>query len=106
MYHYPFKNNQITVSALQRNTGEQITPKGTLKNTSSINSSFFAGIANYSNNGRTGISIESLTMDYGIPGSPEGHINGVDIEMEKITQKFEHHRDITFFPNFKTFDLD
>ena len=106
VYHYPFKNNQITASALSRNTGEQITPKGALKNTSSINNGFFAGIANYSNNGRTGISIESLTMDYGIPGSPEGHINGVDIEMEKITQKFEHHRDITFFPNFKTFDLE
>jgi len=106
VYHYPFKNNQITVSALLRNTGEQITPKGTLKNTSSINSGFFAGIANYHEDARTSISVESLTMDYGIPGSPEGHINGVDIEMEKITQKFEHHRDIAFLPNFKTFDIE
>ena len=106
VYHYPFKNNQITVSALLRNTGEQITPIGTLKNTSSINNGFYAGIANYHEDVRTAISVESLTMDYGIPGSPEGHINGVDIEMEKITQKFEHHRDIAFLPNFKTFDIE
>ncbi len=106
VYHYPFKNNQVTVSALLRNTKEQMTPKGVLKNTSSFNNGFFAGLANYNSRGRTNISLESLTMDYGIPGSPEGHIDGVDIEMEKITQKFEYHRDIEFFPNLKTFDFE
>ena len=106
IYHHPFSSNQITISGLFRKTGEQLTPKGVLKNTSSLNSGFFAGIANYNENGRISTSLESLAMDYGIPGSPEGHISGVDIEMEKITQKFEYHRDIKFLSDFKTFDLE
>ena len=106
IYHYPFSSNQLTISGLLRKTGEQLTPKGVLKNTSSSNSGFFAGIANYKENRRISTSLESLVMDYGIPGSPEGHISGVDIEMEKITQKFEYHRDIMFLSDFKTFDLE
>ena len=43
-------------------------------------------------------------MDYGIPGSPEGHISGVDIKMNKTTQKFNYHQDIDF-NGFETFDL-
>lgn len=106
LYHYPFSDNQITIAGLVRNTADQLTPKGVLKNTASINNGFFAGIANYNESGRISASLESITMDYGIPGSPEGHISGVDIEMEKITQKLEYHRDIEFLPNIKTFDFE
>lgn len=106
VYYYPFKDNQLRVSGLSRNSGNQITPKGILQNTSSRNSELFAGFSNYQDNGRSSISLELLTMDYGIPGSPEGHIEGVDIEMKKLTQKIQYHRDIKFFPNIKTFDLE
>ena len=34
-------------------------------------------------------------MDYGIPPSTEGHINGVDIELEKIVFQSNYHRDIS-----------
>ena len=44
-------------------------------------------------------------MDYGLPGSPEGHIDGVNLKMDKHSQKINHHRDISFL-NFQTFDLD
>ena len=44
-------------------------------------------------------------MDYGLPGSPEGHIDGVNLKMDKHSQKLNHHRDISFL-NFQTFDLD
>ncbi len=106
VYYYPFKDNQLRISGLSRNSGNQITPKGILKNTTSQNNELFAGFSNYQNKGRTSASLELLTMDYGIPGSPEGHIEGVDIEMKKLTQKIQHHRDIKFFPNIKTFDFE
>ena len=70
LYHYPFSDNQITIAGLVRNTADQLTPKGVLKNTASINNGFFAGIANYNESGRISASLESITMDYGIPGSP------------------------------------
>ena len=31
-------------------------------------------------------------MLYGIPGSPEGHIDGVDIDLNKNTQKFHFQK--------------
>ena len=40
-------------------------------------------------------------MSYGIPGSPEGHISGVDLEMEKYSQKYKYHADI----NLGTFNI-
>ena len=44
-------------------------------------------------------------MQYGIPGSPEGHIAGVDLKMKNQNQKFKYHSDIDF-GLFKTFDLE
>ena len=51
------------------------------------------------------MSYEQLKMDYGLPGSPEGHIDGVNLKMDKHSQKLNHHRDISFL-GFQTFDLD
>ena len=48
---------------------------------------------------------DETKMNYGIPGSPEGHIDGVDIRMSKSSQRYNYHRDISFM-NFETFDLD
>ena len=39
-------------------------------------------------------------MDYGIPGSLEGHIDGVDIKMSKRSFRINFHQDISFL-NFK-----
>ena len=44
-------------------------------------------------------------MIYGIPGSPEGHIDGVDIDLNKNTQKFHFHKEISFL-GFQTLDID
>ena len=83
-----------------------MTPVGVLKNTSVKNNEFFTGISNYGDKGRTSASVEFLSMNYGIPGSPEGHISGVDLEMEKITQKLILHRDIQLFDKYDIFDLE
>ena len=44
-------------------------------------------------------------MDYGIPGSPEGHINGVDLKLSKNTQELNYHQDIDF-RGFETLNID
>ena len=44
-------------------------------------------------------------MDYGIPGSPEGHINGVDLDLKNQTQKLKYHSDIKFM-SFNILDLE
>ena len=106
VYHLPFKNNQLRFSLLKRTAGDQMTPVGVLKNTSVENNEFFTGISNYGDKGRTSASVEILSMNYGIPGSPEGHISGVDLEMKKITQKLILHRDIQLFDKYNIFDLE
>ena len=44
-------------------------------------------------------------MKYGIPGSPEGHIDGVDIDLNKNTQRFNFHKEISLM-GFQTLDID
>ncbi len=106
VYHLPFRNNQLRFSVLNRSAGDQMTPVGVLKNTSVNNNEFFTGISNYGDKGRASASVEFLSMNYGIPGSPEGHISGVDLEMQKITQKLLLHRDIQLFDKYNIFDLE
>ena len=43
-------------------------------------------------------------MDYGIPPSLEGHINGVDIKLIKNTFQANYHYD-TSFKNFDQLDI-
>ena len=59
----------------------------------------------FGNDFYSSFSLERFNTDYGIPGSPEGHINGVDISMYRNTQKFNFHKDISI-AGFQTFDLD
>ena len=101
----PMNKNNIRLSLQNRKTGDQITPLGALKNTSMNNTEGFFGITRFYNRKRGAVSIEHVEMDYGIPGSPEGHIEGVDLKMNKTTQKFNYHQDIDF-RGFETFDLD
>jgi len=98
-------NHQFKMSLLNRKTNDQKTPLGVLENTALTNSEITGSYHNFGQADRSTISFEHMSMDYGIPGSYEGHINGVDIHMEKNTQKFNYHRDFSFF-GFQTFDLD
>ena len=101
----PMNKNDFRFSFQNRKAGNEMTPIGELKNTSLNNTEWFSGLRRH-NDGRTGtVTIESVKMNYGIPGSPEGHISGVDLKMNKTTQKFNYHQDIDF-NNFETFALD
>ena len=104
----PFKNDhQLRFSFLNRDLGNQISPKpyGALKNTQSINQELHGSYMYFGNDFYSSFSLERFNTDYGIPGSPEGHINGVDISMYRNTQKFIFHKDISL-AGFQTFDLD
>ena len=39
-------------------------------------------------------TLDKINMDYGIPGSLEGHIDGVDVKMTKRSQKLNYHKDV------------
>ena len=101
----PMNKNDFRFSFQNRKAGNEMTPIGELKNTSLNNTEWFSGLRRH-NDGRTGtVTIESVKMNYGIPGSPEGHISGVDLKMNKTTQKFNYHQDINF-KDFETLDID
>ena len=104
----PFKrNHQLRFSFLNRDLGNQVSPEpyGTLKNTQSINRELHGSYMYFGNDFYSSFSLERFNTDYGIPGSPEGHINGVDISMYRNTQKFNFHKDISI-AGFQTFDID
>ena len=101
----PINKNNFRFSIQNRRTGDQMTPLGALKNTSMNTTEGFFGVTRFHDGKRGTVSIEHVEMDYGIPGSPEGHISGVDMEMNKTTQKLNYHQDIDF-KGFETFDLD
>ena len=101
----PIKNNNVRFSLNNRRAGNQKTPQGPLKNTSLNTTEGFIGLTRFKDHKRGTISIEHISMDYGIPGSAEGHIDGVDMKMKKTTQKLNYHQDIDLI-GFETFDLD
>ena len=104
----PFKSNhQLSFSLLNRKLGNQISPEpyGTLKNTQALNREIHSNYMYFGNDFYSSFSLERFETDYGIPGSPEGHINGVDISMYRNTQKFNFHKDISI-SGFQTFDVD
>ena len=101
----PTVKHQFKFSLLRRNADNQTTPLGVLDNTGLSNDELGTSYTFFGSSHRTTISYEQLKMDYGLPGSPEGHIDGVNLKMDKYSQKLNHHRDISFL-NFQTFDLD
>ena len=104
-FETPWGSNNIRFSTQARKTGNQITPIGELENTSVNNQEAFIGISRIGDNKRAVFSFERVLMDYGIPGSPEGHINGVDLKLSKNTQELNYHQDINF-GGFETLNID
>ena len=63
------------------------TPTGSLKNTDLSNVNFSAGASLIRPRGFIGVSGSSYRSNYGVPGSPEGHLSGVDIALDR--QRYE-----------------
>jgi len=103
--YIPIKNQQFRFSSLYRKTGDQSTPIGTLENTALSNYEVTGSYSFFGKDNRSTITLEQINMNYGIPGSYEGHIDGVDIDMKKNSQKFNYHKDISLL-GFHIFDID
>ena len=96
---------QFRFSILRRNAGNQNSPNGVLDNTALSNHEVTGTYSYFGRASRSIIILEEINMNYGIPGSYEGHIDGVDIKMNKKSQKYNYHKDI-FFLGFQTLDMD
>ena len=101
----PFDNKQVQFYSLKRKTGNLNTPIGQLHNTELDKYELSAGIVGFSDQSDSNFSFDLLDMDYGIPGSKEGHINGARISIEKSKQRFHYHRNLSA-QHFKELDID
>ncbi len=70
------------------------TPVGVLENTSLSNVNFSGGASLIKPWGFIGASGSTYRSDYGVPGSPEGHLSGVNIALDK--QRYEGQMEYRF----------
>ena len=82
----------------RRHTDDTHTPIGILENTSLSQTNFSTGVSMVKDWGHFGISGGSYRSDYGIPGSPEGHIQGVTIDLDR--QRYESNFEYGFQQSF------
>ena len=92
----PLKSYQIFTNFSARTSNDQSSPLGNLKNTALIKNDFTFAITKFGQKNFTTLQFKNLAMDYGIPGSPEGHIDGVDLKLKNLSQKLVYHSDINF----------
>ena len=102
--YVPIKNSQVNILLSNRYTGNQTSPIGKLENTRSETSNYKLGFTRYNQNSYINFIIENFKMDYGIPPSLEGHINGVDIGIIKNTFQLNYHKDILYY-SLNQFDI-
>ena len=101
----PLKTYQLFTSLTTRKTNNQSSPLGSLKNTALIKNDLTIAVTKFGTKNFTTFQIKDFSMDYGIPGSPEGHINGVDLDLKNQSQKLIYHSDIKFL-SFNILDLE
>ena len=87
----------------RRHTDDTHTPIGILENTSLSQTNFATGMSLVKDWGHVGISGGSYRSDYGVPGSPEGHIQGVTINLDRQRYEgdFEYEFQQSFFEKLK-----
>ena len=101
----PLNDYQLSISLNNRSANDQSSPIGTLKNTALEKNDLTLSLTRFSERDLITIELKDFSMDYGIPGSPEGHINGVDLALKNQTQKLKYHSDINLL-SFNILDLE
>ena len=101
----PTNDYQLAISLNNRSANDQSSPIGTLKNTALEKNDLTIGLTKFGEKNLITIELKNFSMDYGIPGSPEGHINGVDLVLKNKTLKLKYHSDINFM-SFNILDLE
>ena len=101
----PLNDYQLSMSLNNRSANDQSSPIGTLKNTALEKNDLTLSLTRFGERDLITIELKDFSMDYGIPGSPEGHINGVDLALKNQTQKLKYHSDIDLL-SFNILDLE
>ena len=101
----PLKNYQFSMSFNDRSANNQSSPVGILENTALDKNDLTLGLTKFGEKDLISVELKDFSMDYGIPGSPEGHIDGVDLALKNLTQKLKYHSDINFL-KFKLLDIE
>ena len=101
----PLNDYQLSMSLNNRSANDQSSPIGILKNTALEKNDLTIGLTKFGKKNLITIEVKDFSMDYGIPGSPEGHINGVDLALKNQTQKLKYHSDINLL-SFNILDLE
>ena len=101
----PLNDYQLAISLNKRSTNDQSSPIGTLENTALEKNDLTLNLTKFGEKDLITIELKDFSMDYGIPGSPEGHIDGVDLALKNQTQKLKYHSDIDLL-SFNILDLE
>ena len=94
----PIGDLALRLELNRRGMDDTHTPIGILENTSLSQTSFATGISMVKDWGHIGVSGSNYRSDYGIPGSPEGHIQGVTIDLDR--QRYESNFEYGFQQSF------
>ena len=101
----PLNDYQLAISLNNRSANDQSSPIGTLENTALEKNDLTLNLTKFGETDLITIELKDFSMDYGIPGSPEGHIDGVDLALKNQTQKLKYHSDIDLL-SFNILDLE
>lgn len=101
----PFGSFELNTHLNGKIGGDTNTPKGKIENTQYATTNSALGLSYVRNWGYIGGSLGTYLSNYGIPPDPDGHPDGVDIEMRKFNYalKGEYLLDKSFF---KTIEAD
>ena len=101
----PLKSYQFFTAYTKRVSNDQSSPLGNLENTALIKDDLTFAITKFRQKNYSTLQVKSFEMDYGIPGSPEGHIDGVDLKLKNLSQKLLYHHEVSI-SSFKFLELE
>jgi len=79
----PSQSMSITLHSQGQSFGDSKTPLGYIQNSYNQSYQSTMGLSHFTGWGYTGGSFSAYISSYGIPPNPDGHVEGVDIEMAK-----------------------
>ncbi len=79
----PSQSMSITLHSQGQSFGDSKTPLGYIQNSYNQSYQSTLGLSHFTGWGYTGGSFSAYISSYGIPPNPDGHVEGVDIEMAK-----------------------
>ena len=104
-FSFPVRDFVINTNLNGRFGGDTDTPAGKIENTQYQTTNSSVGVSYVKNWGYLGASFGTYLSNYGIPPDPNGHPNGVDIEMRKFNYALKGE----YLPKnefFKTLEAD